>query len=179
MEKWVRGHPSPSSNPTVSRGLCLDDVQGPVLLLRMLPSLCLGLLVYMVTPVSGNTACGSTCLLNSMQPQVACLCHTDCHLWGVAPRILSSTNLPEKPKCPPHRSPYQGNCWQGCSCQSGTTGGHSDRDLRRVHLWPTEGMDPRGIEPPGPQGGGLKQNKDRPGNCYSIGNTYLPTVTCT
>ena len=41
----------------------------------------------------------------------------------------------------------------GCSCQSGMAGGPPNKDPGRVHLWPTEGMDPGGIEPPGPQGG--------------------------
>ena len=87
-----------------------------------------------------------------MRPSVACPHGTNCHLWGVTPWVLLITNLPEKPECTTYRSPHQGNYWQAQSWQSGTTSGPPDGDLKRVHLWHTEGMDPGGIEPPGPQG---------------------------
>ena len=60
-----------------------------------------------------------------------------------------STNLSMEHECPSHRSPHQGNCWQGCPCQSGTASGPLDGDIRRVSLWSPERMDPGGITLPG------------------------------
>ena len=56
--------PSPSCNPIVSRGVCLDDVQGPVHTTwrSLFPHL--GPSAYMVTQASGDTVYGSMCLLN-------------------------------------------------------------------------------------------------------------------
>ena len=141
--------PSPSSNPTASRGSAWKMFGDLSILLKRLPSFHLGPLVYMVTLVFWATACGSTCLLNQHEAPSYLPPGTDCYLWGVTPGVFLSTNLPEKHKCPPHRSLSQGNCWQGCSCQSSTSSGSPSGDLGRVCSWPTEGMDPGGVEPLG------------------------------
>ena len=60
------GTPSPSSDATVSRGFCWDEVQGPSIPLRRLLFPCLGLLISMAIQVSRETACGFTCLLSKV-----------------------------------------------------------------------------------------------------------------
>ena len=83
----------------------------------------------------GTLHVGPCACRTSMRPPVTCFHCTNCHLWGVAPRVILSTNLPQKPQCLPHRSPLQGHCWQGCFCQSGTTGGSPSGGLRRACSW--------------------------------------------
>ena len=56
--------PSPSSEPTVSRGFCLDDVWGPVHTTQKVTIPPFGTIsIHGNTSVWG-TACGSMCLLN-------------------------------------------------------------------------------------------------------------------
>ena len=144
--------PSPSSNPAASRGFYLDDVQGPVCTTQKVTIPQSGTVgIHGDTGVLGHCKwvhvlaepAGDPKLPASMEPTAT---YRELH-----PRSMSS-NLPQKPEWPPHRSPCQGYCWQGHSCQSGTTGGPPDAGLRRAHSWPTEGMDPGSIESPAPRG---------------------------
>ena len=52
-----------------------------------------------------------------------------CHIWGVAPRVLLSTNLPEEPGCLLHCCPGQSLHWKGCFSQPGAIGNPSDGNL--------------------------------------------------
>ena len=56
--------PSPSSNTAASRGFCLDDAGDQFIPPRRRPFPCSRLLASIATQVSGDTACGSMCLLN-------------------------------------------------------------------------------------------------------------------
>ena len=139
--------PSPSSDLAASRGFCLDDAQGPVHTNQKVTISPFG-----TVSIHGDTGIWGSCMRVSTSPPVVCLCGTNCHLQGVAPGILLSSSLSKKHEYLPHRSPHQGHCWQGHSCQSGTASGPSNGDFRRVHPWPTEGMEPGSSESPGPQG---------------------------
>ena len=56
--------PSPSSDPAASRRFCWNDIWGLVHTTQKVTIPHLGLLAFMATQVSGDTACRSLCLLN-------------------------------------------------------------------------------------------------------------------
>ena len=164
-------NPSPSSDPTASRGFCLDDVQGHVHTTQKVTIPPFG-----TVSIHGNMGVWGQCMWVHMLAE-----------WAWGPQLPASVvpmgsctqgplkyHLPEEPECLPHKSPCQGHCWQGHSCQSGSTSGLPNGGLRRVQSWPTEVMYPGSIESPGPKEVAPKQNKYSPGSCYSNGSTYCP-----
>ena len=84
----------------------------------------------------GQCACRA-----GLGPPAAYLHCTGHHVWGVAPRILLGTNLPEEPGCLPHCGPGQSHCWESHSSQPVATSNPPDRNLGRTCQWLLERLD--------------------------------------
>ena len=144
--------PSPSSDPAASRGFCLDGVRGPVCTTQKITIPQFG-----TVSIHGHTGVWGHCMrvnvlaepAQSPQLPVSVIPTTT---YGEShpgsSRVLTCLRNFE---CPPLRGPCQGHSWPGCSCKSGTPSGPPSRDLRWVHLWLKEGMDPESIESPRPR----------------------------
>ena len=154
--------PSPSSDPTASRGFCLDDVWGPVHTTQVTIPL------FGTVSKHGNTGVWAKCMwvqLYLLNQYEAPSCPPLWYPTATYGELHSGSS--QIPICLwnmsalPHRSPCQGNCWQGHSNQPGTTGGPPNRNLRIVCLLPPERMDSGGVEPPGP--GGVARSRTKTG----------------
>ena len=115
----------------------------------------------------------------SWVPPAAHLHGISYHIWGVAQRVLLSTDLPEEPVCSPHCGPGKSCHWKSCSSQQGATGNPPDGNLWRICQCLSERLDPGWVKSPGSRILVWGMSKDGPGSCWLDGNTSLPIVTWT
>ena len=73
-----------------------------------------------------------------MRPPVVCFHGTNCNLLGVAPRVLSSTTLSQKPECLPIEVPAKATVAK-LLLPIRYHSGSPDGGLQRAHSWPQKG----------------------------------------
>ena len=142
--------PTAALNPTVPKGFCLDDVQGYVQGTWRVTIPMFGTInIHGMTDVLGHCMWVHMLAEPAKSPQLPASIVLTANIWRVTPRLLPSANLSEEPA--PY-NPHQSSHWKSHSGQPGATGGSPNRNLGRVQLWPSERLDPGGIESPGSKG---------------------------
>ena len=120
VEIWLRGYPSEISDPTVHKGIPVDEIKNHIHTTQRITGPAFG-----AVGIHGQIVVQGDCLQVHVLVEPVWvglpITHLHCadnYVWEAAPWILLSADLPEEPDCLPHHDSHEGPCWESSPRQT-------------------------------------------------------------